>query len=61
MEEFKPQTGPELKTNAEGKKYEYEKNGSYYGGDYLPEPPEEIILNITEDLPPPPTEENQVV
>jgi len=38
------QNEKELKVNTEGKKYEYEKNGTYYGGDYLPEPPAEIIL-----------------
>lgn len=46
-----------LKTNAEGKKYSYEKDGVYYGGDYLSEPPQEIDL----DLPPPPIENNSVI
>ncbi len=66
MEQFNPKLPeeiiiptPELKTNPEGKKYEYEKNGTYYGGDYMPEPPQEI--NLGEDLPPPPTEMNQVI
>ncbi len=33
-----------LKTSPDGKKYEYEKNGIFYGGDYLQEPPQEINL-----------------
>ena len=44
----------ELKTNAEGKKYQTEKDGVYYGGDYLPMPPQEIHLDG--DVPPPPTD-----
>lgn len=47
----------ELKTNPEGKKYEHEKDGVYFGGDYLPEPPEEIDLNF----PAPPEEKNSVL
>jgi hypothetical protein len=43
----------EFKTNAEGKKYSYEKDGQYYGGDYLPEAPSEIDINF----PPAPPEE----
>lgn len=35
-----------LKVNSQGKKYEYEKNGTYYGGDYLPEPPEELRIEV---------------
>jgi hypothetical protein len=46
----------ELKTNSEGKHYEYEKNRVYYGGDYLSETPNEIDL----DLPPSPKEENSI-
>lgn len=42
-----------LQTNSDGKKYEYEKDGRYYGGDYIQEPPTEIHLD---DLPPPPKE-----
>ncbi len=34
-----------LKVNSEGKKYEYEKDGVYYGGDYLAEPPQELNIN----------------
>lgn len=49
---------PELKTNAEGKQYLTEKNGVYYDGDYLPEPPAEIDLT---PLPPPPVENNPVI
>jgi hypothetical protein len=37
---------PDLFTNEEGKKYEYQKHGTFYGGDYLPEPPQEINLDI---------------
>lgn len=46
METFpKPEDNKEnLKENAEGKKYEYEKDGVYYGGDYLQEPPQEIHI-----------------
>ena len=40
-----------------GLKYQYEKNGQYYGGDFLNEPPSEIDL----DLPPPPQEMNLVI
>lgn len=47
----------ELQTNSDGKKYRYEKNGVYYGGDYLNELPEEINI----DLPPPPPENNPVI
>ena len=36
----------ELKENAEGKKYQYEKEGVYYGGDYLNEPPVEVDINF---------------
>ena len=50
-------TEAELKLNSEGKNYEYEKNGVYYGGDYLKEPTQEIDLN----LPPPPKEENSII
>ena len=65
MEEWKAPEIPQeiiieeekLQTNAEGKQYKYEKDGTYYGGDYLNEPPQEIDL----DLPPPPTEENIVI
>jgi hypothetical protein len=32
----------DLKTNADGKKYAYEKDGVFYGGDYLPEPPHDV-------------------
>jgi hypothetical protein len=31
-----------LKTTPDGKHYQYEKDGVYYGGDYLPESPQEI-------------------
>ncbi len=47
----------DLRINSEGKKYEYEKEGVFYGGDYLPEPPEEIDLNF----PVPPPEKNSVL
>lgn len=40
-----------------GKKYKYEKDGQYYGGDFLDELPAEIDL----DLPPPPPENNLVI
>ena len=36
----------ELKTNEEGKKYETEENGVFYGGDYLPKPSEEINTDM---------------
>jgi len=45
-----------LKTNAEGKQYEVEAGGVYYGGDYLSKPPEEIIL--VPDFPVAPPEES---
>ncbi len=35
----------EFKTNDQGKKYEYEKNGTFYGGDYLAELPAEIYID----------------
>lgn len=47
----------ELKTNSDGKKYKYEKDGIYYGGDYLNEPPQEIDFN----LPEPPEEKNSIL
>ncbi len=56
-EEIEIDTNPEPKVNKEGKKYQYEKDGVYYGGDYLPEPPSEIDPN----LPPPPPENNLVI
>lgn len=37
----------ELKINSEGKKYQFEKGGVYYGGDYLPEPPQEINIDTS--------------
>jgi hypothetical protein len=36
----------ELQTNNEGKHYQYEKDGMYYGGEYLPEPPQEIDITF---------------
>lgn len=45
---------PVLITNDVGKKYLIEEGGTYYGGDYLPKPPEEIIVD--EDFPGPPEE-----
>lgn len=36
----------EPKVNAEGKKYVYEKDGVYYGADYLDESPQEIDLEF---------------
>jgi hypothetical protein len=38
----------QFKYNSEQKKYLTEKNGVFYGGDYLPELPEEIIIPGTE-------------
>jgi hypothetical protein len=34
----------QFKYNSEQKKYLTEKNGVFYGGDYLPELPEEIMI-----------------
>lgn len=39
----------ELKTNSEGKQFKYEKNGVFYGGDYLEELPSEIDLEKTSE------------
>jgi hypothetical protein len=36
-----------FKINSQGKKYEFEKNGTYYGGDYLQEPPQEINIDTS--------------
>jgi hypothetical protein len=45
----------ELKIDeATGRKYEYEKDGVKYGGDFLAEPPAEIKLD--DELPPAPPE-----
>ncbi len=38
----------EFLTNSEGKKYLYEKDGHFYGGDYLDEPPAEILIESSE-------------
>jgi hypothetical protein len=46
---------PELKVNAEGKSFETEEGGQFFGGDYLPKPPAEI--RIDDELPPPPSEQ----
>jgi hypothetical protein len=35
-----------LKTNDQNMKYEFEENGVFYGGDYLPKPPEELIIDV---------------
>ncbi len=47
----------EFLLDEQGKRYSYEKNGTKYGGDYLSEPPQKIDL----DIPPAPTEMNQVI
>jgi hypothetical protein len=47
----------ELKTNSEGKEYLYEKDGVFYGGDYLNELPNEIDLNLPEE----PEEKNSIL
>ncbi|MDQ5954832.1 MAG: hypothetical protein QG583_760 [Patescibacteria group bacterium] len=47
----------DIKLNSEGKKYKYEKDGVFYGGDYLAETSDEVNL----DLPPAPKEENPVI
>ncbi len=47
----------DVKINDEGKKYEYEKGGVYYGGDYLHELPEEIDLTMPQS----PEEKNSVL
>lgn len=39
----------ELLTNSDGKKYLYEKDSHFYGGDYLDEPPAEIHIDSSED------------
>lgn len=49
----------ELKTNAEGKQYEIEVGGVYYGGDYLPKSPEEIVVDP--DFPAAPPTQNSVL
>lgn len=38
------QGNEQFKYNSEQKKYLTEKNGTFYGGDYIPELPEEIII-----------------
>jgi hypothetical protein len=45
---------PVFMTNDVGKKYLTEEGGTYYGGDYLPKPPEEITVDT--DFPGPPEE-----
>lgn len=45
----------------QGRRYEYEKDGVKYGGDFLPETPEEIVLSDDETLPPAPQEINPVL
>lgn len=72
-ENFSNTETKKLLENSEGKKYEYQKDGVYYGGDYLAELPAEIHIDIDstntvegglaipEDLPPPPEEINQVI
>lgn len=50
----------ELQTNGEGKQYLYEKDGVFYGGDYLNKVPGEINLN-DDELPPAPPEVNHVL
>lgn len=45
IKELENQDG--FKINSQGKKYEFEKNGTYYGGDYLQEPPQEINLDTS--------------
>lgn len=49
-----------LETDADGKKFAYEKDGVKYGGDFLPEPPPVISLE-GDELPPPPEEVNNVL
>lgn len=46
------------KMSPEGKKYKYEKDGVYYGGDYLPESPREIDPNLP---PAPPVTEHPAI
>lgn len=49
----------ELKENTEGKKYLLEKDGVFYGGDYLNELPGEITMD--ENFPPAPEEKEPIV
>ena len=49
----------EIKVNAEGKKYLTEKDGVFYGGDYLSEVPGEITMD--ENFPPAPEEKEPIV
>ncbi len=50
-----------FRVDDEGRAYVYEKDGVKYGGDFLPETPEEIALSDDETLPPAPQEINPVL
>ncbi len=67
-ESFRPAELPEevtisegFQVDDEGRAYAYEKDGVKYGGDFLPETPEEIALSDDETLPPAPQEINPVL